>query len=415
MNAAIGPSPKPIPDHVPAELVIDPSPYLARFNSELDPYGDTKDIFEKAPPIFYSNQLTGFGEVDSAWVVTRLKDIREVYQNTAVFSSVDTNSLVRVTGETFCLLPNNIDPPEHTKYRMFLSPWFSPKAVAEMEARIRAVIDELIDEFAEKGACDVAYDFGRVYPVRVFLDLMGFPQDALDKFLSWEYAILHSRGDMARLQWGMREALAWVRGFIEEVRARPASNLTSYIVHGQIDGRPLTDDEIVGMVVFLWVAGLDTVAATTALMFRRLALQPELQQRLRDDPELVPAAVEEFLRMQPMVNTPRRAKQDHEIDGVPIKKGDWVIIFNSSGNFDPAEFEDPREFSLDRPSNRHLTLGGGPHRCLGSHLARRELRIALTEFLRRIPQFSMKPGASLMAFPGLVATSHVPIVWNDNA
>lgn len=409
------PSPKPIPDHVPAELVIDPSPYMARANAELDIYGDTKEIYDKAPPIFFSNALTGFGEVDSAWVVTRLKDIREVYQNTAVFSSVDTNSLVKVTGESFTLLPNNIDPPEHTKYRMFLSPWFSPKAINAMEAGISKVVGELIDDFAGKGACDAAHDFGRVYPVRVFLDLMGFPQDALEEFLTWEYAILHSRGDMARLQWGMREALAWVRGFVEKVRKQPDGSLTSYIVHGEIDGRPLSDDEIIGMVVFLWVAGLDTVAATTALMFRRLALQPELQRRLRENPDLIPDAIEEFLRMQPMVNTPRRAMQDFEINGARIKQGDWVIIFNSSGNFDPEEFENPREFVVDRPANRHLTLGGGPHRCLGSHLARRELRIALAEFLRRIPQFSMQPGASLMAYPGLIAAQNVPVVWNASA
>jgi cytochrome P450 len=195
------------------------------------------------------------------------------------------------------------------------------------------------------------------------------------------------------------------------MRAHPQNNLTSHIVHGQVEGRPLTEDEIIGTVTFLWVGGLDTVAATTALMFRRLALQPELQQQLREKPELCAAAIEEFLRIQPLVNSNRLVKEDHVIHGVQIKKGDMIQCYNSAGNFDPAEFENPREVRFDRPSNRHFTLAGGPHRCLGSHLARRELRIALEEILRRLPTFGLKPGADRTVVPGLVAVPRLPVVW----
>jgi cytochrome P450 len=273
-------------------------------------------------------------------------------------------------------------------------------------------VNGLIDNFIEKGGCDLAYDYGRLYPVRVFMALMGFPPEKLDDFLSWEYAILHSQGDIEKIKWGIASALAYLRGFIAEMRAHPAANLTNHIVHGRVEDRALTEDEIIGTVAFLWLGGLDTVAATTSLMFRRLALQPELQQTLRDNPDRIPDAVEEFLRMQPLVNSTRLVKQDHEIRGVGIKRGDHIMCFNAAGNFDPEEFEKPREFRLDRQFNRHFTLAGGPHRCLGSHLARRELRIALAEFLRRVPPFRIKPGADMTAFPGLIAAPRLPIVWD---
>jgi cytochrome P450 len=243
------------------------------------------------------------------------------------------------------------------------------------------------------------------------MDLMGFPAERFEEFLSWEYAILHSHGDLEKVRWGIGSAIAYLRSFIEEMRSRPAHNLTSHIVHGEVEGRPLTEDEIIGTVAFLWLGGLDTVAATSSLMFRRMALQPDLQARLRQAPELMADAIEEFLRLQPLVNSNRLVKQDHEIRGVKIKAGDHITCFNTAGNFDPTEFENPREFRLDRPSNRHFTLAGGPHRCLGSHLARRELRIATSEFLRRIPQFQIKPGADRTAYPGLIAVSRLPLVW----
>ncbi len=398
------------PSHVPANLVFDVSKYLEA-NALDDPFLPAERVRTELPPVFFTTSSVP-GLYSGAWIVTHYEDIREVYQNDELYSTEGAANFQSLVGETFRMIPLAIDPPEHGKYRILLNPWFSPKAINALEPKIRATINELIDGFEKKGECDVAYDFGRIYPVRVFMDLMGFPNEHFEDFLAWEYAILHAFGDVAKMQWGMRSALAYLRGFIEEMRAAPQDNLTSHIVHGQVDGRPLTEDEIIGTVSFLWLGGLDTVAATTALMFRRLALNPEMQQTLRDNPALIPDAIEEFLRVQPLVNSNRLVKKDHEIRGVLIKKGDSIQCFNSSGNFDPAEFENPREVRFDRPNNRHFTLAGGPHRCLGSHLARRELRIALGEFLNRIPPFKLKPGADKTANPGLMAVANVPIVWS---
>ena len=206
------------------------------------------------------------------------------------------------------------------------------------------------------------------------------------------------------------------RSYIEDVRkAPPDETVASRIVHGEIDGRKLTDDEIAGTVFFLWDGGMDTVAATSSLIFRRLALDPELQQLLRDNPERMANAVEEFLRMNPTVNTVRVAKVDHELEGQQIRAGDRLLCLVASGNFDPDKYENPREFRLDRSHNRHMTFVAGPHRCLGINLARFELRIALSEFLRRIPAFRMKPGAECVATPGLLGAPKVPIEWDLSA
>jgi cytochrome P450 len=397
-----------VPKHVPPSLIheldyLDP-------NKNVDAFAATERAFEDLPPIFFS-PFHSPPIYKGAWFVTRYADIREVYQNEKLYSTEGAASFQRIVGETFRMIPLAVDPPDHAKYRLLLNPWFSPKAVTALEPKIRATINELIDTFVDKGECDVAYDFGRIYPVRVFLDLMGFPQEKFEEFLDWEYSILHKRGDLEAMRYGVKGALGFLREFIEQVRREPRSELGSAIVHGQIDGRPLTEEEIIGTMFFLWVGGLDTVAATTSLMFRRLALQPELQQQLRDRPELIPEAIEEFMRVQPLVNSARLIKEDHEIRGVKVRKGDWIQCYNAAGNFDPEEFDNPREVRLDRTPNRHFTLAGGPHRCLGSHLARRELRIALGEFLRRVPPFRLKPGADLTVFPGLIAAPHVPVVW----
>jgi len=404
------PAAAPLPPHVDPALSYDISRYFAS-TTDPDAYAASANILEELPPVFYSNRRGGAAGQDG-WFVTHYEDIREVYQNAELYSTYNLVNFQEMVGEHFLMLPLSIDPPEHGKYRVFLNPWFSPKAIKALEPKITATVNGLIDSFADKGRCDVAYDFGRIYPVRVFMNLMGFPPERMDEFLQWEYALLHSQGDQQKVAWGIGSALRYLRAFIGEKKKAPLDEtLTSYIAHGEIEGRPLTDDEIMGMVGFLWVGGLDTVAATSALTFRRLALDGELQAQLRANPDTHVEAIEEFLRLNPVVNSMRKVKKDHQIHGVTIRAGEYVTGLNIAGNYDPAEFEAPRTFRTDRPSNRHFSLAGGPHRCLGSHLARRELRIALTEFLRRIPQFRLAPEADMTVTPGLVAAPRLPIVW----
>lgn len=403
----------PVPLHVPPELVLDTRFANGMIPNDLpDPYTPS-DVLRgtDVPRIHYFPWPTS-GNRQGAWVVTHYDDIRRVYEDNAQFSAQGVAQFQVLAGETFSSIPLGIDPPEHGKYRKFLNPWFTPVAMKQLEPRIRATIGEMIDSFASKGEVDVSFDFGRIFPVKVFLDLMGFPFAMFDQFLAWEWDILHEP-EVTTKAAAVTGVLAYLRGFIAEKQNAPDHTLVSYIANGELDGRRLTDDEVIGMTWFLWLGGLDTVASSVSQMFRRLAMDQALQQRIRTHPAIIPTAVEEFLRFQPLVNSGRLLKNDLEWHGVQMKAGDWITVYNSSGNFDETQFPDPHVFNPERKVNRHYTLSGGVHLCLGAHLARRELRVLLAEWFKRIPQpFRIKDGADTTVVPGLLSIRNLPIVWD---
>jgi cytochrome P450 len=407
------------PAHVPPERVVDISWAMGGVPNELvDPYlpfgwlngEDIPRLLYSSPP----NQGLGsiMGGSRGNWVVTHYEDIDRVYTDNDHFSNSGTAEFQRLIGENFRSIPLGIDPPEHSKYRMFLMPFFSPARISrDIEPRIRDVVIEMIEAIEPKGEVDMAWDFARVFPVRIFMGLMGFPKEMFDDFLEWEWNILHS-SSLEKMQWALRNVLDFLRRFIAEKEKNPDEHLTSAIVNGKIAGRPLSDDDKIGIVWFLWLGGLDTVAATISQMYRRMALQPDIQHRLRDHPELIAGAVEEFLRTQPILSTRRTAKKDFEWHGMKIKAGEGVTCLNVAGNFDPSRFKNPRVFDPTRTGNRHFTFVAGVHSCLGAHLARRELRLLLEEWLKRIPEFRVKPGASVQVNPGLLSIRNLPLVWD---
>lgn len=404
----------PVPSHVPPELVLDTRVAAGIVANDLaEPYAPADPVRDPEFPRIHYYPWPISGNRHGAWVVTRYEDIRRVYEDSDLFSTEGVAQFQMLAGETFPSIPLGIDPPDHGRYRKFLNPWFTPVAMKEREPRIREIIGGMIDEFADQGEVDIAFDFGRVFPVRVFLDLMGFPFSMFEQFLDWEWDILHEDAIETKAE-AVRGILAYLRGFIAEKQAAPDDTLGSYIANGSIDGTPLTDDEIIGMTWFLWLGGLDTVASTVSQMFRRLAMSPDLQARLRGDKSLINSAVEEFLRTQPLVNSGRKVKRDFEWHGVQIKKGDWVTVFNTSGNFDEAQFACPHQFDPARSGNRHFTLAGGLHICLGAHLARRELRVLLDEWFTRIPhEFRIRDGADTTVVPSLLSIRNLPIVWDQ--
>ncbi|GGN60875.1 cytochrome P450 [Novosphingobium indicum] len=408
------------PDNVPKDRIVDLTFAMGSIPNDLvDPYEPCGWLAGPEIPrlLFNPPSRQGLGAISGGqrgnWVVTHYEDINRVYTDNEHFSNKGTAEFQRLIGETFPSIPLAIDPPEHSKYRLFLTQFLGPATITRvMEPTIRAVLDEMIDEIAEKGEVDMAWDFARVFPVRIFMGMMGFPKEMFDDFLEWEWNILHS-GELEKMQWALSSVLKFLRGFIAEKEENPDEFLTSSIVHGKIQGRRFTEDEKIGMVWFLWLGGLDTVAATIAQMYRRMALQPELQKQLRENPELINGAVEEFLRTQPILSSARTATKDFEWHGIQVKKGDSFSCLNPAGNFDPARFENPREFDPTRKGNRHFTLVGGVHSCLGGHLARRELRILLEKWFEKIPgEFRVKPGADTSVFPGLLSIRNLPIVWD---
>jgi len=411
----------PAPDHVPDELKVDLHwAFGHRPNNLADPYEPAgwlagadvpRLLYQPLPPEGAAHGAAGLHT--ASWAVTHYDDIERVYSDNDYFSNLGQAEFQAYVGETFRSIPLAIDPPEHRKYRLFLTPFFSPARLNKMQDNIRAVVTGMIDDIADKGEVDIAWDFGRIYPVRIFMDLMGFPDSMFDQFLDWEWDILHSN-DPAKIQASMRGILAYLRAFIAAKEREPDDGVASAIVTGKIDGQPLTQDDKIGIIWFLWLGGLDTVAASIALMFRRMAFQPEIQRTLAADPALIPTAVEEFLRMHPVVNSGRSVKQDMEWHGVTIKAGEQVQCLNAAGNFDSARFPEPRRFDAARHANRHFTFVGGVHICLGAALARRELRILLEEWFRRIPQFDLVPGSDTSCYPGLMSARHLRIRWNPS-
>ena len=407
----------PAPAHVPEHVKVDLFWAMGGTPNDLvDPYEPFAWLSSPdTPPLLYNapSDVVGGRAGHGGWVVTHYADIERVYTDHEHFSNKGTAEFQALIGETFRSIPLAVDPPEHAKYRQFLMPWFAPSRLNRMDWQIRELVREMMDPVVHTGEFDMAWDFARVYPVRIFMGLMGFPPGMFEQFLDWEWNILHSGSAEKRMD-ALRGVLAFLRSFMAEMEANPADNLTSHIVNGSIEGRPLTDEEKIGMVWFLWLGGLDTVAATISQMFRRMALQPEIQRQIRDNPVIINQAVEEFLRTQPILGSMRRVKKDFTWHGIELKQGDQIQTLNSAGNFDPSQFPDPRRFDATRKGNRHFTFTAGVHLCLGAPLARREIRVLLDEWFRRVPEFRMKPGASTTVYPGLLSIRNLPLVWNPD-
>ena len=409
----------PAPPHVPKDRIVDLSFAMGGVPNDLvDPYEpfewlagpEIPRLLYNTPPEGGLGAISGMG--NGNWVVTHYEDIDRVYTDNEYFSNKGAAEFQRLIGENFRSIPLGVDPPEHSKYRMYLVPYFSPARISrDLEPRIREVVVEMIEAVAGKGEVDMAWDFARVYPVRIFMGLMGFPASMFEQFLDWEWDILHSNS-LEKMQAALRGVLTFLRGFMAEKEQNPDEYLVSSIVNGTIQGQKLTEEEKIGMVWFLWLGGLNTVAATISQMFRRMALQPDIQHQLRANPGLINGAVEEFLRTQPILSSARHAVKDFEWHGLQIKKGDNFSCLNPAGNFDAARFENPRVFDPTRKGNRHFTFVGGIHACLGAHLARRELRLLLEEWFKRVPEFRVKPGADTTVFPGLLSIRNLPLIWD---
>jgi cytochrome P450 len=344
-------------------------------------------------------------------VLTRAEDIRAALQQPNVFSSHNTVGFSAMVGETWDLIPLELDPPEHSQFRAVLNGIFSPSRMKVMEEGVRARAAALVDALVAARECEFVEAFGRPFPVSIFMQLMGLPEEHTDQFNVWEFGLLHSQDPEEQIA-AAHGIVDYLRDLIALRKAEPTDDLTSFCINAKVDGRPVTDDEIMGMCFLLFIAGLDTVAASLGLHFRHLAQNPADQARLRADPSLIPDAVEEFLRRYPIVNSTRIIAEDVEFAGVRMKTGDRVLFSTVLANLDPDEFDQPLETEIDRSPNRHVSFLYGPHRCIGSHLARRELVIAMEEWLRRVPPFHVKDGVPVPVAPGGLLSVHaLPLAW----
>ena len=394
-----------VPDHVPPELVRQAGIiYSPEFLA--NPYKFFAGMHEKFPPIFYD-----VGPFGNAWVLTKHEDALFALRHAEYFSNEDATPFPRDPEDYFYFIPIEVDPPEHRKYRNIVDPIVSPQGVLKLEERIRALANELIDDIIDKGECEFDEAFGRPLPVLVFLDLMGLPRDMCDTFVSWAMALLHSN-DRAIMGQTLKTIGDYLKTAIADKQANPDDGLVSRIVHAEIDGKPISEKEAFGFATFLFIAGLDTVFATLNNMWLWLARNPERRQEIIDNPENINAQVEELLRVFSVTFSGRTVAQDIEIRGVQLKKGDKITSILPACNFDPDVFPNPTEVNFHRPKKIILAFTVGVHSCMGAHLARLEIKIALQEWLKRIPDFKVKPGAETIYRPGgVIGPESVPLVW----
>lgn len=319
------------------------------------------------------------------------------------------------------LIPLQIDPPEHKQYRRILDPLFATKKMAELEQPVADLVNELIDRFEDRTDINFATEFSTLFPTQVFLVLLGLPVEDLPTFLAMKDGIIRPH-HVTGTEFGSRKAVefqketansvyAYFEGVLDQREQDPRDDLLSGFLVTEIEGRRLTRHELLDICFLLLIAGLDTVTATLDCMFAFLAEHDDHRRQICDDPSVIPAAVEELLRWEtPVMGIVRSATVDGEIAGCPVAKGDHVVALLGSANTDEADIDDAEVVRFDRTANRHLAFGGGVHRCLGSHLARLELRVALREWHRRIPDYSIADGVELTYTGGIRSIEDFPMV-----
>jgi cytochrome P450 len=349
-------------------------------------------------------------------------DTEYVLRHHEEFSSAVEMSL----GNTRPLIPLNVDPPRHSKYRKLLDPLFAPRRMDEQEEDITNRVNGYIDAFIDRGECNFSEEFAELFPSSVFLGLMGLPEDELRMFLDMRDGILHpDKKDpaaltdpevRARVQATTGQEIYRYFGDLVDLRTKqPADDILTRFVQSEIDGERLTRDDILDICFLFLIAGLDTVSDTLTCSYAFLAQHPGHRQQIVDDPSIIPAAVEELLRWESPVPTgvPRRTDAPVTLpNGTEVAAGTSIIVMYGAANVDPSAYPDPFEVRFDRETNPHIAFGGGVHRCLGSHLARRELRVTLAEWHRRIPEYSLKPGHENLEYPpGLRHVKDLTLTW----
>jgi cytochrome P450 len=387
----------------------DPTTMLFTPDVAADPRATYRKLRDERP-VARQKGYDGAMEV----VVSRYDDVCWALRHPEVFSSAAEAVDI---GQEQPLIPLQIDPPDHSKYRRLLDPQFSPKRMAELEGGAREFVNRLIDGFASRGTCDFHEQFATPLPSTIFLMLMGLPIEDLPTFLQWRDNTVRPDVEPGDFEGAQRirertghEITEYFLTAIEKRRSDPDDKLLSRLVHAEIEGRPLTRDELLGTCHLLMLGGLDTVTATLDCSIAYLAHHPERRRELVQKPELTGAAVEELLRWEtPVQMVARVVKQDATIGGVDVKVGDRAVILIGAADGDEREFADVDTVSFTRETNRHVAFGGGPHRCLGSHLARLELRVALEEFHHRIPDYRIPDGTELLYSPGIRQTMGLPL------
>jgi hypothetical protein len=365
-------------DHTDSEWVADPYPIW--------------DELRRTCPVAHSDRYGG------TWLPVRHDDIAAVAYDTDHFTSRSVVVSEVRPGPDDPPAPMGLappitsDPPFHALARRLLLPAFSPKAIANLEPLTRDLCRELLDATAGKEQLDAAVDYARHIPLRVIIGMLGFPQEDADIFRKFIRMVLE---DVDQSEEERQEVIVggeideYIDAQIAEHQAHPRDDLTTFLLEAELDGNKLAPEHVRGTMILLMIAGIDTTWSAIGASIWHLAEHPEDRRRMVTEPGLMPSAVEELLRAYAPVTMARLVARDFELRGCPMKEGDWLLLPFPSANRDPELFPRADEVVLDRAENRHAAFGLGIHRCLGSNLARMELRVALEEWLARYPAFEL--------------------------
>ncbi|MDG2001796.1 MAG: cytochrome P450 [Novosphingobium sp.] len=392
-----------LPDHVPPSLVVDHDVFTVDA-PDGDFAGAMVRLRESDVPALFWTQRNG-----GHWVATDGEQIRTILVDPERFSS-RAMRVPKAANPVPPIIPLMIDPPDHVQYRRLIAPAMTPAKVRKLEGSARALSIGIIEQLEPKGACEFVSEFAQQMPIAIFMGMLDLP--ASDQPVIMDIVDRIIRPDVPETRMcGFADLVDYTMARVAERRAEPGDDLVSSLAHAKIDGRPLRDDELQGLMFVLLLAGLDTVAAMLTYITCFLAGSSDHRRELQEKPELITEAIEEFLRRMAMVNLTREVNRDTELGGIVLKAGDLIVCPSPLCNF-PEDGTDWLAVDFHRPRQVHATFGAGPHYCLGSMLARAEIRIFLEEWLARIPDFAIEEGAQLEVKAGAaVMIPRLPLVW----
>ncbi len=374
--------------------------------SKRPPVTDWKTDFDHMDPVWSLDPFPIWDEIRAgcpiartdryggAYLPTRLADVREIAYDTEHFSSKRVVIRENPPHVPIPSPPITSDPPHHKPSRMLLLPAFTPQAIAPFIPVTRRIANDLLDKIGTPTTCDAAVDYAQHIPVRVIALMLGLPEEEGDRFRRWIHVFLEdtirdTEDSGSRLVAVVNEMNDYFRPFVEARRLKPGKDLISFLTQATMNGQPLSERHFYGTLQLLLIAGIDTTWSAIGSSLWHLAGHAEDRRRLVAEPELIPTAVEEFLRAYAPVSMARRVAKDTVVAGCPMKAGEHVLLAFPAANRDPAAFPDPDKVIIDRQENRHATFGLGIHRCIGSNLARMEIQVAIEEWLKRFPEFSL--------------------------
>ena len=397
------PSAEP-PPHVPTDRIFD----FDLFHDERlidDIQLGYMSLHRDAPDVFWTPRNGGH------WMVTRFADVTEIGTRPELFSSVNRGVPPVPEGRSLPLPPQDMDAPDHMRYRLLLLKFLAPKNLKKQEPFVRNLAIDLIEGLNGRSACDFKKEIAVVLPVTVFMTMMQWDSSRLYELVSWVHDVVGSDEPVRRFA-AFQDMSAYLHDIIQRRMADPGSDPISVLLASEVRGEIVTPERVQEMANLLFTAGLDTVTNAMTYTMYHLARDTEMQQRLRAHPEQIGRAVEEFLRRFSFVSTVRRVTEDTVFRGVELRAGDHIVCSLAAASNDERSVPHPERVDLDRPQCPHVAFMTGPHTCVGAPLARTELRVLLEEWFKRMPDIALAPGFRPTTRGGAVASiDRLEIVW----